>query len=110
MNKEIIKELMTLAFEDKADTNEYPIEVGKAYLFRTVTLYLLGRVKEIKGKFVVLEESSWVADTQRFSDFIKNGKTDDMEIEPIYNGVHAVNLETVVDIIEWKNDLLKEQK
>lgn len=80
--------------------------IGGKWFFRTVTYYLLGKVTKIIGKFVKLEEASWIANSGRFTQFIKNGEVD--EVEPV--GTCFVNMDTVVDFYEWIHPLLKDQK
>lgn len=82
------------------------IKIGKNYFFRTVSYHLLGTVIEQNGKFVKLEKASWIADSGRFANFIKNGEAD--EVEPV--GTVYLNLDVVVDFYEWQNKLLTEQK
>lgn len=80
--------------------------IGGKWFFRTVTYHLLGKVTKIIGKFVKLEEASWIANSGRFTQFIKNGEVD--EVEPV--GTCFVNMDTVVDFYEWIHPLLKDQK
>ena len=94
-----------LIFSDKKE-DMLPFEVGKSYFFRTVTYHLVGRVKQIVGRFIMLEDASWVADSGRFSDAIKKGSLD--EVEPV--GVCWVNCESVVDVFPWSHDLPEKQK
>ena len=86
-----------------------PFEVGKKYFFRTVTFHLLGKVAENKGKFIKLEDASWIADSGRFMQFIKEGKTDrSSEIEPV--GKMFINTNSIVDAFPWKFYLPTKQK
>ena len=80
--------------------------VGKCFLFRTVTYHQVGRVKKIIGNFVELEDASWVADSGRFMNAIKDGTL--KEVEPV--GFMLVNLGAVVDVVRWVHPLPKEQK
>lgn len=48
--------------------SDFPFEIGKQYLFRTIGYHWLGEVISIRGKFLVLDSASWVADTGRYSD------------------------------------------
>jgi hypothetical protein len=85
---------------------ELPFEVGKAYFIRTVIYHVLGRVKKITGKFLEMEDASWIADSGRFSNAISEGKLD--EIEP--TGDAIVNTDSIIDAYEWKHKLPREQK
>jgi len=80
--------------------------VGEKLFIRTVTYFALGKVKKVMGKIIELEDACWVADTGRFSSFLKNGTTDELEI----TGRHFVNFDSVVDFFIWKHDLPTENK
>jgi hypothetical protein len=84
-----------------------PFNVGEAYLFRTVTHIQTGRVKEICGPFVVLEDAAWVADTGRFHDSLKNG--DLGEVEP-FTGDCILNTGSLIDATPWIHALPDAQK
>lgn len=47
--------------------------IGTCLFIRTVTYHLIGRVTEIKDGFISLEEASWIADSGRFHNAIKEG-------------------------------------
>jgi len=83
-----------------------PFKVGEAWFFRTVTYHLIGKVKKIVGKFLVLEKASWIADSGRFMQAIENGKLD--EVEPVEEAV--LNTDSITDAFPWKHKLPDEQK
>ena len=85
---------------------EVPFEVKKSYFIRTVTYHLVGKVKKITGNFLELEQASWVADSGRFMNAIKNGTLD--EVEPV--GVVYINIDSITDAFDWKHALPTEQK
>ena len=86
---------------------ELPFEIGQAYFIRTVTYFATGRVKDIVGQFLVLDEAAWIADTGRFSDALAKGVMD--EVEPI-GGEMFINTSSITDAFPWKHTLPKEQK
>ncbi len=92
--------------EARKEISSYEDLIGGKYYFRTVTYHTVGKVKKIVGRFVFLEDASWVADSGRFMNTIKDGTLN--EVEPV--GQAFVNLETVVDFFEWKHKLPSEQK
>lgn len=94
--------------EGGKEINTYEDMVGGKFFFRTVTYHVVGEVKKMVGRFAYLKEASWVADTGRFSDFIKNGVQSSSEIEPV--GEQFVNLDTVVDFFPWKHNLPTKQQ
>lgn len=88
------------------ELNTYEDMVGSKFYFRTVTYHQVGEVKKIVGRFAFLKNASWVADSGRFMEAIKNGTLS--EVEPV--GDAFVNLDTVVDFFPWKHSLPKDQK
>ena len=79
---------------------------GKSYFFRTVTYHLIGKVKTVKDNWVHLTSASWVADSGRFMQAIKNGTLN--EVEPV--GDAYINLDSVTDAFPWLHELPTEQK
>ena len=56
------------------DITTYEDLVGQKIFFRTVTYHAIGEVKKTVGRFVHLKSASWVADTGRFMNWIKDVK------------------------------------
>lgn len=82
--------------------------VGNNYFVRTVTLYLLGQYLGTVEGFAVLANASWVADTGRFSEYLKKGTANEIEFG---NSLSVrVNLGSVVDIWPWTHKLPTETK
>lgn len=79
---------------------------GKKLFIRTVTYHIVGEVEKVVDGFVKLSTASWVADSGRFSDAVKNGTLE--EVEPV--GDAYVSLGAVTDMFEWKHDLPVERK
>ena len=77
---------------------DHPFEIGKKYLIRTVTMIQTGMVKSIRGKFLVLEQAAWIADTGRFSDAL--AKAEFNEVEPFPAGRIIINRSCVIDAVE----------
>ncbi len=82
--------------------------VGQQWFFRTVTYHMVGKVKARLGNFLVMEKATWVADSTRFSDCIKDGFSDEAELEPV--GDALINLDSVVDAFPWKHKLPTKQQ
>lgn len=111
IKQDVLMELLKLALENKADlpTNresECPFAVGEKYLIRTVTFFLTGQVKAITGKFLILKDAAWIADTGRFSQAITKGVLD--EVEPVDEAI--VNMDAIVDAFPWTHKLPTEVK
>ena len=77
---------------------DHPFEVGKKYLIRTVTMIQTGMVKALRGKFIVLEQAAWIADTGRFSEALEDQEKI-KEVEPFKNDAF-VNMDTIIDATE----------
>lgn len=97
--------------KDQLKSNDFTIEsyqdlIGKSWFFRTVTYHLIGKVEKIVGSFLILSTASWVADSGRFMNAIKEGKLN--EVEPV--GVAFINLNSITDFFPWGHKLPTEQK
>ena len=100
---EKIKDQLT---DDDCEINDYADMIGKKFFFRAVTYHCVGKVEKQVGKFLQLSGASWIADSGRFMQTIKDGELN--EVEPV--GIYYVNLDAVVDFFPWKHALPKEQK
>jgi len=83
-----------------------PFKPGQSYFVRTVTYHLVGKVVKVVGDFLAMKEASWVADSGRFSNAIKEGTLS--EVEPI--GEAFVNVKAITDAFPWKHALPTAQK
>lgn len=92
--------------DESVDISRVEDMVGKSFYFRTVTYHLVGNVKKVMGNFLELKEASWVADSGRFMNAIRDGVLS--EVEPV--GTAFVNLQSVTDFFNWKHSLPKDQK
>lgn len=87
--------------------NKSPFKIGEKYFIRTATFFQLGRLKEVTGKWLILEDASWIADTGRFYDFLKDGKCN--EYEAFQNDVF-VAIDSIIDATKWTHELFKGNK
>ena len=101
---ELIRE--QLGEKEQIDISELDDLVGNKFFFRTVTYHLIGKVTKKIGNILELKDASWVADSGRFMNAIKEGKLN--EVEPV--GTAYLNLETVTDFFPWVHNLPTEQK
>ena len=95
-----------LGEEEKLDISGLQDLVGKKFFFRTVTYHIIGKVEKVVGNIAQLSTASWVADSGRFMNAIKDGELD--EVEPL--GEWFVNLSALTDFGEWKHELSTKQK
>lgn len=89
-----------------SDFDSYAYFVGKKWYIRTVTYHSVGKIVKIVGNLFMMESASWVADSGRFMQAIKNGVLS--EVEPVGKMFLAIN--SIIDIFPWTHDLPKDQK
>ena len=82
-------------------------QVGKSYIIRTVTMIQVGRLVGVNEQEVLLEDASWIAETDRYHDTLSNGTF--REVEPFTAPV-IVGRGAIVDAQEWAHPLPKTQK
>ena len=88
-----------------------PVEIGKAYLFRTIGYHWIGRVTSINGRWLTLDDASWVADTGRYSESLagKIGTISSSELEPSPRPV-IVNSDHVTDAVSYPFEIPRSVK
>ena len=83
------------------------LAIGDKVFIRTLSYHYVGRVVEVRGSWIELDDASWVADSGRWSNALRTGKL--TEVEPYLNTVW-VNLDCAVDVCGWAHDLPREVK
>ena len=83
-----------------------PFEVGKCYFIRTCSYHWTGRVTAIRGRFLLLADAAWIADSGRFHEAITTGELG--EVEPVTDVI--VNIDSITDALLWVHDLPRTQK
>ena len=81
----------------------HPWKKGTNYLIRTVTMIDIGQLVEVTDQELVLEKASWIADTGRFNEALKNGTLN--EVEPFPDGLVIVGRGSIIDACEWNHAL-----
>ena len=72
--------------------------IGKSYFVQTVTLYVTGCLTEMSDKELVFADASYIAETGRLADTMKNGNF--AEVEP-YSSSVLINRDSIVVAREW---------
>lgn len=80
--------------------------IGKKLFIRTVTYHLVGQVVGMTGDLFELRDASWVADSGRFTNALRDGTLS--EVEPV--GRCWVSLAAIVDMFPWVHALPDKQK
>ncbi len=80
---------------------------GKHVIIRTVGEILTGRVVEVTPSEVLLEDASWIADTGRWHDALRDGTLSEVEpyLDPVRVGRGAIVTWTL-----WRHPLPREQQ
>lgn len=81
--------------------------IGKNYVIRTVTMIQIGKLIDVTDNELVMTEASWIADTGRWTNFLREGVYD--ECEPFPDDI-IVGRNSIIDATIWKHKLPKEQK
>ena len=106
-NETLVEILGLLINKSEFNNGNPPLKIGENYFVRTVTNYMVGKLEEIVGGFLVFSSASWIPDTGRFMDFLKIGEA--KEVEPV-SGLYRVAIGSIVDVFEWKHNLPDKQK
>ncbi len=88
-----------------------PFKIGEKYLIRTVTMTLIGELTFVGSQELALKNASWIADTGRFHDALKEGieTLSPSEIEPFIDDV-IVGRGAIVDATVYRRSLALSQK
>ncbi len=82
---------------------------GSTYFIRTVTYHWIGTVMHDDGdRWVTLRNATWVADSGRFADAIKDAAKLN-ELEPVETPV-LINRDTIVDVVELNYEPPRDQR
>jgi len=98
-------------FNNKTAVTEF--EIGKKYFIRTISYHYVGEVIKETNNFISLVKASWIADSGRFYDAMKEGIeiTSSSEIEPYPVDLTVkININSIVDFCEYKHKLPIKQK
>ena len=87
--------------------SEYPI--GKNMIVRTVTMIYTGRLEDVTETDLILVDCSWIPETDRYMDFVAEGKV--KECEPYSDGLKVyINRGALLDMCELRKELPRSQR
>jgi hypothetical protein len=75
-----VDELRAMFAASPSVPQAHPYEVGANYFIRTVTHHQCGRLTAVFPQELVLEDASWIADDGRFTDALKTGNFNEVEL------------------------------
>lgn len=91
----------------ESSPHKFVLALGASYHVRTVTDHWTGKLVSFDADFLVLDQSAWIADTGRFTQFLAKGKADEVEPCP---GLCFINRAAICAVIPWSHPLPREQK
>lgn len=108
MSKKVLKKKKVIKNKKVSNVN-HPYKIGKTYIIRTVTMYLLGRLTQVFDKELVLEECSWIPDTGSWGNALATGDLN--EVEPfIQTEPVIIGRGSIIDCQVWTHLLPKDVK
>ena len=110
MNKlETILKLAELINDEyKMPSNDLTfLEIGKPYLFRSVTMIYTGRLQKISKYEFLISEAAWIPETERWMDAVT--KSAFKEVEPYGDKPVVLNRGAMLDVVEIP-ELIRKQK
>jgi hypothetical protein len=96
------KDIKKLVEETIREANMLPVPfaIGKNYIFRTITMINIGKLIAITGKFLTLDDASWIADAGRWEDCLT--KPNGIIISEKFKKPVHINIDSIVDATEWE--------
>lgn len=91
---------------DLGPDSQYP--VGKNVIVRTVTMIYTGKLTDVTKTDLVLVACSWIPETERFMQFVAEGKVKECEPYPAGLPVY-INRGALLDMCELKAPLPRVQ-
>jgi len=103
-----IREIQALSTPANSPTHSnYP--VGKNVIVRTVTMIYTGNLQSVTDSDLILVDCSWIPETDRFMQFVAEGKV--KECEPYPQGLLVyINRGALLDMCELTATLPRSQK
>ena len=78
-------------------------EIGAEVFIKTVTYHYTGRIVDVSEGFVFLEDVAWIADSGRFTEFMKEEKEpQSMEAELYGDRIVKINIGSITEVVERK--------
>lgn len=102
-----LKQIAQLFNKSETVKSDYP--VGKNVIVRTVTMIYTGRLEQVTDSDLILNDCSWIPETERYMNFVADGKV--RECEPYPDGrLVFINRGALLDMCELTGTLPRSQK
>ena len=103
-----IREIQSL-FSNHPSNHPSKYPVDKNVIVRTVTMIYTGKLVEVTDSDLVLDDCSWIPETDRYMQFVENGSVN--ECEPYPSGLLVyINRGALLDMCELRSKLPRSQK
>lgn len=102
-----LKKIASLFNSESKTESTYP--VGNNVIVRTVTMIYTGRLEQVTDSDLVLNDCSWIPETERYMNFVAEGKVKECEPYPD-NRLVYINRGALLDMCELKGTLPRSQK
>ena len=89
--------------------HNYASLIGKNVIVRTVTMIYTGRLEGVTASDLVLNDCSWIPETDRYMQFVENGSVRECEPYPSDLLVY-INRGALLDMCELRKELPRSQK
>ncbi len=94
---------------DSSSAQDMYWRIGENYMIRTVTHIQIGTLIGVTDKELMLKDASWIADTGRFEQAVKDGVLN--EVEPFPDDeIVIVGRGALIDAVLWQHNLPRQQK
>ena len=108
-----IKEIQSLKLGEASESTlskyKYQYPIDRNVIVRTVTMIYTGKLVEVTPTNLVLVDCSWIPETERFMQFVAEGKV--RECEPYPDGLPVfINRGSLIDMCELVKPLPRSQK
>jgi hypothetical protein len=81
----------------------HPFQIGKSYIVRTVSFANVGKLKDIKGNWLIMSAASWIADTGSWADCLQKANSF-KQVEPFKDDVY-INIDAIIDATPFNHKL-----
>lgn len=104
-----LKQIQSLSFCGEKTKIDIDPLVGKNVIIRTVSMIYTGLLVGVNDKEFILEKCSWIPETDRYAQFVADGKVKQCEPFPELLRVY-VNRDALMERCELKSELPRSQK
>ncbi|MBK8271128.1 MAG: hypothetical protein IPK83_23565 [Planctomycetes bacterium] len=106
--KQLASLLVNQPITQAAAASPYDPLIGKNIAIRGVTMIDIGRLVAVYPQELVIEDASWIPETERWAQFLSDGSH--KECEPYPAGRVVIGRGSICEVAEWTHPLPREQK